>query len=94
MTQKVLKNVLRKLPETCLAIYKNSVSFFENPTSYSCLGGQIEWEMGLTQILEQPYQNPKFPSEAFFEGLLWRVISPSTQIIWVANNISMESPLS
>ena len=38
--------------------------------------------MGLTQILEQPYQNPKFPSEAFFEGLLWRVISPSTQIIW------------
>jgi len=38
--------------------------------------------MGLTRILEQPYQNPKFPSEAFFEGLLWRVISPSTQIIW------------
>ena len=65
LTQKVLKNVLRKLPETCLAIYKKSVLFFENPTSYSCLGGQIEWEMGLTQILEQPYQNPKFPSEAF-----------------------------
>ena len=38
--------------------------------------------MGLTRILEQPYQNPKFPSEAFFEGQLWRVISPSTQIIW------------
>ena len=81
MTQKVLKNVFQKLSETCLAIYKKYVSFFKNPTSYSGLGGQIEWEMGLTQILEQPYQNPKFPSEAFFEGLLWRVISPSTQII-------------
>ena len=77
-----------------LLYIERSVSFFENPTSYSCLGGQIEWEMGLTQILEQPYQNPKFPSEAFFEGLLWRVISPRTQIILVANNISMESPLS
>ena len=54
---------------------------FGNSTSYSYSGGQIEWEMGLTQILEQPYQNPKFPSEAFFEGLLWRVIYSSTQII-------------
>ncbi|WMV58487.1 hypothetical protein MTR67_051872 [Solanum verrucosum] len=42
MTQKVLKNVLRKLPKTCLAISKKSILFFENPTSYSCLGGQIE----------------------------------------------------
>ena len=65
MTQKVLKNVLRKLPETCLAIYKKIRFIFQKSDFIFLLGGQIEWEMGLTQILEQPYQNPKFPSEAF-----------------------------
>ena len=32
---------------------------FGNSTSYSYSGGQIEWEMSLTRILEQPYQNSK-----------------------------------
>ena len=37
---------------------------FGNSTSYSYSGGQIEWEMGLTRILEQPYQNSKIAKNA------------------------------
>ena len=41
---------------------------FRNSTSYSYSGGQIEWEMGLTRIIEQPYQNSKIAKNA-----IWRV---------------------
>ena len=41
---------------------------FGNSTSYSYSGGQIEWEMGLTRILEQPYQNSKIAKYA-----IWRI---------------------
>ena len=37
---------------------------FGNSTSYSYSGGQIEWEMSLTRILEQPYQNLKIAKNA------------------------------
>ena len=37
---------------------------FGNSTSYSYSGGQIEWEMSLTRILEQPYQNSKIAKNA------------------------------
>ena len=39
---------------------------FGNSTSYSYSGGQIEWEMGLTRILEQSYQNSKIAKNAIF----------------------------
>jgi len=40
------------------------VHHFGNSTSYSYSGGQIEWEMSLTRILEQPYQNSKIAKNA------------------------------
>ena len=79
--KKCPKMYLESALNIILYISKSPFCYFENPTSYSCLGGQMEWEIGLTRILEQPYQNSKFPSEAFLEGLLWRVISFSTQSI-------------
>ena len=81
MTQKVLKNVLRKLPETCLAVYKK-IRFVFRKSDFIFLFRGSNWVgNGSNPNFRATVSKSEISKWSLFEGLLWRVISPSTQII-------------
>ena len=81
LTQKVLKNVLQKLPETCLAVYKN-IRFVFRKSDFIFLFRGSNWVgNGSNPNFRATVSKSEISKWSLFEGLLWRVISPSTQII-------------